>query len=369
MNRRATIVRWSMVVLVLVALAAIVGPAALPDDHRTVIARFDTAAGLYVGNPVDVLGMHVGTIKKVQNKDTFAEVTMSIDPDVQIPATASAVVVSDSVMTERHIEFTPAYRGGAVMADGAVLDLDRTKTPVQFESLLNVASKLSKSLEGDGKGNGPISQFVDVGAASTSGNGAGLRQALDALSDALRMGDDHGEATHDAITTIVKNLDSLTQAAATNDQTIRGFGTGVRQLTELLDEQEIGTGDTGSKLVDTMAATTDLLQKYGPKITSMLGSADVTLKSVADNRNGIGTFFDDFPLAVDNAYNAVDPVARAGRAHVNIDRILLGGQTLKEVCNVLNLKQLGCNTGSPADMSPDFGITSMLAGLAGVAGK
>ncbi len=355
-----------MAIVVIVGAALVIGPATVGSDDRTITARFDTAAGLYTGNPVDILGIHVGSISSIRHTPEYAEVVMSVKSDVKIPADASAVVVSDSVMTERHIEFTPPYRGGPTMRGGAVIGLERTKTPVQFDALLTMANRLTASLNGDGEGKGPLANIIATGAAATAGNGVELRGALDELSKALKMGDGGGAATRDAITTIVKNLDSLTTAAAQNDASIRQFGSGISTLTQLLDDQELGTGTTGSKLVQILAATTDLMDKYRGKISQTLGGADVALKSVADNRQNIASFFDQFPLAADNAFAIVDPTLRAGRAHVNLDRLLLDGQTLKYICNVLNLKNLGCNTGKASDMGPDFGVTAMLAGLAGL---
>ena len=37
---------------------------------------------------------------------------------------------------------------------------------------------------------------------------------------------------------------------------------------------------------------------------------------------------------------------------------------MKEICNVLQMKDRGCATGTPKDFGPDFGLSSMLEGLA-----
>ena len=354
------------VLVLLIAGAAGSAPAFLSEDGITVTAQFEDAAGLYVGNPVDVLGMRIGKIKKVEQKGTFAKVTLSIDSSVKIPADAVAVTVSDSVLTDRHVEFTPPYKGGPAMRDGATLDLQHTKTPVSFDSLLAMADKLSTSLGGDQKGAGPIANMVDTGAAITSGNGQDIKSALDELSKALRMGDDYGVQTRNAITTIVKNLDSLSTAAAQNDQKIRDFASGVHQMSDLLADQNLGSGDTGAKITQILEQTTDLLQKYRGKLSGTASNADVLVKTLNDYRAQIGEFLNLFPLVVNNAYNAIDKEAKVGRVHVDLTKVVLDGQMLKEVCNRLDLKQLGCNTGKLSDMGPDFGVTAMLAGIAGL---
>ncbi len=47
-----------------------------------------------------------------------------------------------------------------------------------------------------------------------------------------------------------------------------------------------------------------------------------------------------------------------------VDKVLFDTQTLKEVCNMMGLRQLGCSTGTLQDFGPDFGLTYVLDGLA-----
>ncbi len=362
----------SVKLIIIVAVVAAVGVASVPLGllgHGTisVTAQFDDAAGLYAGNPVDMLGIKVGKIDRIVQQGDYIDVTMSVDSSVRIPADAQAVTVSDSVLTDRHVEFTPAYRGGPLLRDGAVLSPDRTHTPVEFDSVLAMADKLSKSLGGDGRGNGPLAGIVGVGAAVTTNNGGDIKSALDQLSAALRVGGDGGAGTRDAVTKIVNNLNSMTTAEADNDKKVRDFGSAVHQMSIMLADLNLGTGDTGAKLDQILTQTTDLMQKERGTLSSTASGANVMVHSLADYHQNIGEFMDLFPLVTDNAYNAIDQQAGAGRVHVNIDKVALDGQMVKEVCNLLQLKQLGCATGKTSDMGPDFGVVAMLTGIAGVA--
>ena len=42
---------------------------------------------------------------------------------------------------------------------------------------------------------------------------------------------------------------------------------------------------------------------------------------------------------------------------------------MKEVCNMMGLRQLGCSTGTLQDFGPDYGLTYMLDGLAAMGQK
>ena len=72
--------------------------------------------------------------------------------------------MSTSVLTDRHIELTPVYRGGPKLRNGDVVGLARTRTPVEFDRTLAMVDKLSLTLSGDGQGHGPLADLVNIGA-------------------------------------------------------------------------------------------------------------------------------------------------------------------------------------------------------------
>ncbi len=363
--------RPTRLVLVVALVVIVVGVIAVRSltggsQNISVTARFDSAAGLYTGNSVDVLGMKVGTVTAITQRGSYVEVRMNVTRSVPIPANATAVTVSDSVLTDRHVEFTPAYHSGPVLSDGAELGLDRTRTPIAFDNVLAMADKLSKSLAGDGAGHGPIAGLVGLGSDIAGQDGADISSALDQLSAALRMGDDHGTATRDAITRIVNDLDSLAATAARNDQQIRQFGSAIHQTSDFLAAQNLGSGDTGAQLNQILSTASDLLQRNRASLAQTTGNAAVVTRSLSDYQRSIAEYMDLFPLVTDNAYRVMDTKQGFGRVHIDVDKVLLDGQMVKEVCNLLNMKQLGCDTGKMSDMGPDFGVVAMLAGIAGL---
>ncbi|MEV0685352.1 MCE family protein [Nocardia sp. NPDC050378] len=335
----------------------------------TLTAEFANANGLYEGNPVSVLGMRVGRIVRIEARGTEVAVEMRIDSSIRLPADVRAVTISDSLLTDRHVELTPVYRGGPTLPAGAVLDMAHTKSPVEFDALLSMAQKLSESLGGDGSGAGPVADLIDLGAATTDGNGDDMRAALGELSRALQLDTDNGAATRNAITTVVTNLDELTAAAARNDTTLREFGSAVAQLSDFLADQQLGTGTTGAALNRIIGQVAELLRRHQGTISGLTTDAATVTGSLAAYDYNLAQFLDVFPMVVDNAYNSVDQNVRALRAGVDVNRLLLDGQMVKEVCNLLQLHNLGCATGTMRDMGPDFGITAILAGIAEKSGR
>lgn len=329
----------------------------------TVTAQFDSAAGLYKDNVVAVVGMPVGRVTEVTPKGDYVEVRFTVDKAVKVPADVHAVTINTSILTDRQIELTPAYAGGPVLANGATIGLPRTKTPVAFDRVLDMLDKVSKSLRGDGKGNGPVADLVNAASQSVDGNGEKIKAALSELSDALRLSSDKGQATGDQLTTIIKDLSSLIDAAARNDTKLREFGSTTHQLTTMLADEDFGSGRTGRLLNQILAQTATLIEANRDNIKASILSGDTALESLVDHQRQVAELIDVLPLMFENLYNIVDPVNGNVRVHVPIDKLLTEGQSTKELCNLMHLRQLGCSTGTLADYGPDFGLTYILDGL------
>jgi virulence factor Mce-like protein len=357
--------------LIVIVLAATLGWVWVRHraDAITVTAQFDSAAGLYVNNSVAVLGMPVGRVTGIVPKGGYVEVTFTIDKNVKVPATAQAVTVSNSILTDRQIELTPPYRDGPTLQDHDTIGLNRTRTPVEFARVLDVLDKLSTSLQGDGHGGGPVADVVDASSQIADGNGQAIKDALTELSKALRLSSDGGAHTRDQLTTIVRNVSSLLDAAARNDQTLRDFASTIRQLSQILADEDLGTGTTGKRLNDVLLQAGQVIDTHREAIKQIVRNGDSTLTTAVDHQRDLSEFLDVAPMTLDNLYNIVDPVNGSARVRVMTDRVLFESPTIKEVCNMMGLRQLGCSTGTLQDFGPDFGLTYMLDGLAAMGQK
>ncbi|OBY32374.1 MCE family protein [Mycolicibacter kumamotonensis] len=347
-------------VIVCAVVAAMAVIPRVVDNPMTLTAHFEDAVGLYVGNGVSVLGMQVGKVTAIDAKDGYVQVTLAIDRGVDIPADVQAVTVSDSILTDRHVELTPPYRDGAKLRTGDVLGPGRTRTPVEFDRTLSMIDKLGKALRGDDKGSGPLGDLVNLGAQVTVGNGTDIKATLDKLSQALRVGSDKGARSKKNIQAIISSVSELSQAAADNDAAIREFGSQLRQLSDILAEEDLGSGDTGAKLNQILAEVTRLLQGHRDGLKDTFADTRAITTTLTDRRRELEELIDVGPLTVDNIYNIVDETAGSLRVHGVIDKVIFNSQFGKEICNLMGLKQLGCATGTLQDYGPDFGLTGML---------
>ncbi|BDB41495.1 MULTISPECIES: MCE family protein [Mycobacterium] len=334
------------------------------SQPMTVTAQFDSATGLYENNVVAVLGMPVGKVVKIAPKGGYVEVQFTVDRKVKVPADVQAVTVSTSILTDRQIELTPAYHGGPTLQNHDTIGLTRTKTPVEFSRVLAVLNKVTKSLQGDGHGGGPVGDVINAGADVVNGNGAKIKEALNELSNALRLSSDGGAQTRQQITTIVRNLSSLFDAAANNDAKLREFASTIHQVSQILADEDFGTGTTGKKLDQLVQRAGDLLDANRDIIKQALLGGNSLAKTLVDERRGLAETLDIAPMLADNVYNVIDRENGAVRAHFLTDRLVFDSQFTKEICNLMGLRQLGCSTGTIQDFGPDFGLTYVLDGLA-----
>jgi len=359
-------------VLLVVAVVGVAVVWNLTKDQLSTVkitAQFDNAAGLYEDNTVAVLGMPVGKVTKITPRGGYVEVEFTVDNDVKVPADAQAVTISNSILTDRQIELTPPYRGGPTLNNGDTIGLNRTKTPVEFARVLDVLDKLSTSLRGDGQGNGPVADLVNASAAIADGNGQKMKDSLGELSEALRLSADGGAVTRGQLTTIVRNVSSLLDAAAANDATLREFGSNVNVLSQVIADEDLGSGTTGKKLNEVLVQTAQVLEANRDNIKGIVENANTVSVTTVEHERDLKEFLDLAPMTLDNIYNIVDQRNGALRTKVLTDRVLFDTQTMKEVCNMMGLRQLGCSTGTLQDFGPDYGLTYMLDGLAAMGQK
>ncbi len=113
--------RWLRIALAALLVATLLVGVYLVWPSRAghkVVGYFTSAVGLYPGDDVRIVGVPVGKIDSIEPRATDVKVTMSVKDDVKVPADAKALIIAPNLVSARFVQLTPAYTGGAVMADG-----------------------------------------------------------------------------------------------------------------------------------------------------------------------------------------------------------------------------------------------------------
>lgn len=319
----------------------------------TVTAYFRDSVGLYEGNEVTVLGMPVGEVRRIEPSGTKVIVELAVDDDVQIPADVGAVTVSPSVVTNRNVELTPAYDGGPTLADGAVIPLERTRTPVEIDRVIEAVDELAGELARSEGGTGVFRDATDVAARNLAGNGTRIRSAVRALAGAVDSTTQH----RDVLVSLVRQVDQLTRAAASNKATITSFSKNLTQVSELFADQAPELRKALRRLSGLLDEADKLVRDGRTSAKQTLRNVRTTTGTLAENTAQLAETTDLLPLTLQNLLRAVDADAGELRVHVNPDQIIEG--QYDTLCDLTGVDLPGCEsrTEGPA---PDMGISALL---------
>ena len=146
---------------------------------NTITAYFTKTVAIYPGDEVRIAGVKVGSIDSIEPVGTQAKMTLRVNRRISVPADAKAVIVAQNLISARYVQLAPAYESGPKMSDGAVIPLDRTAIPVEWDEVKEQLMRLATELGPDkGMSTGSVGRFIDNAADALDGNGAKLRQTL-----------------------------------------------------------------------------------------------------------------------------------------------------------------------------------------------
>ena len=115
---------------------------------KTVVAIFDSVAGLDNKSKVRVAGVPVGTVTDIElrKEDGKAKVTMEIDREVQLHNGAFARVVNLGLLGEKYIELVPGPVNAPVIPEEQAVVL-RGKEPASIDDVTNQVSSIATDIK------------------------------------------------------------------------------------------------------------------------------------------------------------------------------------------------------------------------------
>jgi phospholipid/cholesterol/gamma-HCH transport system substrate-binding protein len=101
----------------------------------SVTADFSGIGGLGVGDSVQISGVRIGSVAKIELKpdDYMARITMSIDRSIQLPDDTSAFISSESLLGGKYMELQPGASDDMLEPGGHIA---YTQAPQNLEQLL-----------------------------------------------------------------------------------------------------------------------------------------------------------------------------------------------------------------------------------------
>jgi virulence factor Mce-like protein len=273
----------------LVVGAAVGGCSLLPAglqvtlaDKYKVTVYFTKAVAFYPKSQVQVMGTQIGTVDSVTPENGRVRVVASIDRNVPLPANVTAAIVPLSLIGERTLTFSPAWKpGDDRLRGGAVIQTDHTQVPVEVDQALQAFTTLLQAFNP-----ADANKVLHSGAQAFKGNGTAFNAALQQSADltANIAGQDRNlldvarnlhqiagvvDGRQKELGTLISDFSQTSAALATERQDLKTF---LASLTDLVKHGNV------------------LIKNYqGQLVTDLSGLAQVSLV-VKGNADQLSTF-------------------------------------------------------------------------------
>jgi phospholipid/cholesterol/gamma-HCH transport system substrate-binding protein len=274
--------------------------------NNTVVAYFPEANALYPGDRVQIMGLAVGAIDKIQPSGDKMKVTFHYQNKYKVPANASAVILNPTLVASRAIQLEPPYKGGPVLADNAVIPVERTQVPVEWDqlrnSITNIVSKLGPTPE---QPKGPFGDVIESYANGLAGKGQEINTTLNSLSRALTaLNEGRGD-----FFAVVRSLALFVNALHQDDQQFVALNQNLADLTTRLTSSDNDLANALQQVDSLLSTLRPFLDKNREVLThdvNNLATATNTLLQ-PDPLNGLETGLHVLPTAASNINQIYHP--------------------------------------------------------------
>ena len=274
--------------------------------QRHVTAYFTNTVGLYPGADVRILGISVGGVDSVTPAGRSVRVQLHYDAKYKVPDNAQAVIINQTLVSDRYVQLTPVYKGGGVLADNATLGTDRTAVPVEVDDVSASLNNLSKALGPQGaNANGSLSRLLQVGANDLTGEGDELRGTItDSAKVLSTLSEDRGD-----IQTTINNLQVITKTLADNDRQTRTFTDNLAAVSGQLAGERGELGQALETLGPTLQNITQFIRGNRTQLAASIRQLAQITSVLVKQKDALGKFLTDAPLGIDNLTHAYDPIS------------------------------------------------------------
>jgi phospholipid/cholesterol/gamma-HCH transport system substrate-binding protein len=263
-------------------------------------ARFTDVTGVLPGDDVRIAGVRVGQVTGVRLVDnTIAELSLSVDHSIPIPATVHATIRYRNLVGQRYVALTEGPGGGARLPAGGLIPLSQTTPALDLTVLFNGFRPLFTAL--DPKTVNTLSYEIIQVLQGEGGTVADLLQHTASLASTLA---DRDQVIGQVITnldTVLSTLDSHRDALATTIAQLSQFVSGLAA-----DRSAIGSAL--SNISSLTSATAGLLSDVRPDLKADIGG----LSELAGTLSANAAVIDQTLASLPGRYDALTRTASDG---------------------------------------------------------
>ncbi|BBY74348.1 mammalian cell entry protein [Mycolicibacterium parafortuitum] len=275
---------------------------------KTAVAYFTQTLAIYPGDKVQIMGVQVGQIDKIEPAGDKMRVTFHYESKYKVPENATASILNPSLVASRTIQLSPPYTGGPVLEDGAVLDLDRTQVPVEYDDLRDSISRLLRDLgPTPEQPKGPFGDIIESAADGFAGKGKQFNETLNNLSEALfALNEGRGD-----FFSVIKSLALFVNALHESDQQFVSLNNNLAQFTNSFTNTDREVANAVQDLNELLTTTRGFIEENGEVLThDVQNLADVTNALLQpEPLDGLETALHAYPNVAANLMNISSPNA------------------------------------------------------------
>ncbi len=304
---RRAVIGGSLVVVFVVVAALASAQLYTKLTTTTVVAYFPETLALYPGDKVQIMGVRVGSIDKIEPAGDTMRITLHYNSKYKVPAKATASILNPSLVASRTIQLSPPYTGGPVMKDGAVIPVERTQVPVEWDQLRDSISGILKQLGPSAQHpKGPFGDLIESAADSLAGKGKQVNETLTSLSQALTaLNDGRGD-----FVAVARSLAQFVTALYQNNQQFAAVNNNLAQFTDWFTKSDHALADAVTHIDEALVTARKFVNDNGPVLghdVNNLAEATTTLLQ-PEPRDGLETALHLLPTYAGNYNNIYQPV-------------------------------------------------------------
>jgi phospholipid/cholesterol/gamma-HCH transport system substrate-binding protein len=302
-TRLTKVLAIALAALLVGGVAVVLRQTAFAPRHIT--AHFTSATSIYPGDEVRVAGVQVGTIESITPAGDQAVFELAVDRDVPIPADAKAIIVAQNLISARYVQLTPAYEdSGPVLADDAVIGVERTAVPVEWDEVKEQLTRLATELGPTGDvSTTSVSRFIDSAANAMEGNGAKLRETIAQLSGVGRiLADGSGD-----IVAVIKNLQIFVTALRDSNVQIVQFQDRLATVSSVVDGSRADMDSALTHLAEAVGEVRRFVEGSRDQTAEQLQRLSAITQNLVDNKSELENVLHVAPNAMANGYNIYNP--------------------------------------------------------------
>ena len=303
---RASVIIGSLVVVLAIVVGYVGWRLYEKLTNNTVVAYFPAANALYPGDKIQIMGLPVGSIDKIEPAGDKMKVTFHYQNKYKVPANASAVMLNPTLVTSRSIQLEPPYKGGPVLADNAVIPEERTQVPTEWDqvrnSITNIISKLGPTPQ---QPKGPFGEVIESYADGLAGKGKQINTTLNSLSQALTaLNEGRGD-----FFAVVRSLTLFVNALHQDDQQFVALNQNLADVTTRLAHNDSDLANAIQQFDGLLTTVRPFLDKNREVLTHDVNNLATVTNALLqpDALNGLETALHVLPSAAANINQIYHP--------------------------------------------------------------